>query len=162
MSHDPFFLKGVADYWDGSPQALRLAPSANSYKIVEWDIDEFCLAQAHRDFFLMRRFLEDGATVGTDMVTVARAIRPYLEGYFRNRFPGRFLRGQTFGSLIDTIRGAAPTDPLSALQPRVDQLDGLNAFTREFHHSNDGTAGVVNEIELRTRVQEALDFVQRG
>lgn len=163
LSHDPFFLKGIDDYFDGTGKTLRLGWADGSARLIAWNIDDHCLAQAHRDYFVLRRFLEEGTADASALVTVARAIRPYLEGYLRNRFPSRFPRGSTFGAFIREIREAPVDDALRTLQPRADDLDQLNTFTRRFHHSDaGGPPSTTTEAELRTWAQRAIAFVQAG
>lgn len=161
FSHDPFFLKGVDDYFNGTAQTLRLGTTAGSVGVLAWNIDEYCLSQAHRDYFVLRKFLEDGVGDAGQLITVARAIRPYLEGYLRHRFPARFPRGTNFGGLIAEIQGAQAGDELHSLQAKVRELEDLNGFTRRFHHSDVGGPPMpVSEGELRTWVGRAMAFVQ--
>ena len=163
LSHDPFFLKGIDDYFDGAAKTLRLGRTLSSATVIPWDIDEYCLAQAHRDYFVLRRFLDEGVVDQTELITVARSIRPYLEGYLRNRFPKRFPRGLNFGKLIAEIRDADDSDALSSLKLKADELTELNSFTRRFHHADTGGPPVtVSESELRTWSERAIQFVQAG
>ena len=161
LSHDPFFLKGIADLYADDARTLRLARSGLTYTIKPWDIDHHCLSEAHKDYFLLRKFVEDGLPDGADLHTVARAIRPYVEGYLRNRFPDRFSGKQMLGTLIDAIRNAPAGDDLAVLKDRLADLEDLNAFSRQVHHAGAGGPPVaLSETEVKGFVDRALTFVR--
>lgn len=162
LSHDPFFLKGIADHYQGRPKTLRLTRTGDTYTLRPWDVEQYCLAEAHKDYFVLRGFLEEGLPEGTDLITVARSIRPYIEGALRHLYPGRFSDGENLGSLVAAIRDAEAPDDLAALQDRLKDLEDLNAFSRRVHHAGTGGPPAVNsEAELQPWVELAIDFVRR-
>lgn len=159
LSHDPFFLKGLRDSAaEGTEiKLLYVARKTNGFTIRVWNVDDYCLHQNHRDYFVLQRFLRDGAAPGTDLVPVARAIRPYVEGALRFRFPTDFGGDVMLGQMIARIRDAT-TGPLTSLKAGLTTLDDLNTYSRPFHHG--GATPVPNEPELQTKVQLAITYVQ--
>lgn len=159
LSHDPFFLKGIRDLSDGETKALRLARASSTYTLKEWDIAHHCMSEAHRDYFILRKFLDDGLPDGTAAHTVARSIRPYIEGYLRNRFPDKFAGKKMLGNLIEAIRQAGAGDELVSLQSRLTDLEDLNSFARRAHHASEG-GPPVTEAEVAAYATRALEFVR--
>jgi wobble nucleotide-excising tRNase len=161
LSHDPFFLKGIADLYEGAHKSLRLARAGATHTIKTWDIHHFCLNEAHKDYFLLRRFVEEGLPDGADLHTVARAIRPYIEGYLRHRFPDRFSGRQMLGQFIQAIDEAAADDELAVLKAKLQDLTDINGFARRIHHGPDGgPPAVVSETEVKAFCERALSFVR--
>jgi wobble nucleotide-excising tRNase len=163
LSHDPFFLKGVADLSEPSTKALRLVRTAGTYTLRDWDISRHCLSVAHKDYFVLKRFLDDGLPDGGELVTVARAIRPYVEGYLKNRFPDVISERGMLGEVITAIRAAASGDDLASLQNRVEELEDINNFSRRVHHSDEGGPPLtLHDDEVRAYIERALAFVRSG
>jgi len=65
---------------------------------------------------------------------VAKAIRPLLEGYYHRRFPGRIPRKLTFGQIIALAANAQAGDPLTYLQPLLEEMGELNDYAGQFQH----------------------------
>ncbi len=157
LSHEPFFLKGIRDNEGAADvKTLYVARKGNGYTLREWNIEDYCLNQSHKDYFVLQRFQRDGAAPGTDLIPVARAIRPYVEGALRFLFPGSFTDDPMLGQMIARIR-TATTGPLVRLQHKLDTLDDLNTYARRFQHAD---AASPNEPELRTYVDRVLSYVQ--
>jgi len=161
LSHDPYFLKRVYDSHIGAPvKAMHIVRDGQSHELQEWNIDRYCLAEAHQDYFALRTFLEEGASNSPELRAVGRAIRPYLEGAMRHRFPEQFGAGEWLGDFIGQIR-AATNGPLLPLKGKLAELDALNEYSKTFHHSGEqALPAVPNEDELRTYVSRAIQFVQ--
>ncbi|MFA5061680.1 MAG: AAA family ATPase [Patescibacteria group bacterium] len=164
LSHDADFLKHIYDtnIDKATIKSLQVTRDGATYAIKEWDILKACLEAAYRDFFLLRRYLDEGLSTGGDLLTIARAIRPYLEGQLRGRFPDAFPATDYLGDFIGRIRNAGAGTLLVGLQPRVQELTDINDYSKQFHHNGPGAPPVVNPIELETFVKRTLIYGQLG
>lgn len=166
LAHDPFFLRDLRDQLkkDGcSIATLSIERVANDYSVISAvEFDTLAASDYYRDFGLVRDF-ESGAK-GLDIRSVAKAIRPMLEGYLHRRFPGQIDRGRLFGDIVGQIRTSVAPSPLIHMQPLVDRLQEVNDYAGKFHHIADGKADIVavDEGELLTYCRKALDIVYRG
>jgi wobble nucleotide-excising tRNase len=162
LSHDPFFLKGIDDLFQASNiKTLRLTRRGNTQSIREWDVSQFCLSEAHKDYFILRKFIEDGLPDESDLRTIIRAIRPYLEGYLRHRYPDRFTGKIMIGEMLSIIRNSASTDEISILLPKLQELEDINTFSRTAHHGSDGSPTQrTTETEVMSFVERTLNFVR--
>jgi hypothetical protein len=65
---------------------------------------------------------------------VARAIRPFLEGMLRARFPGQFQPNEWLGDFISKIRNAGNTDGLQHAQADLSEIEAINDYSKKYHH----------------------------
>jgi wobble nucleotide-excising tRNase len=103
MSHDAFFLQSLHSE-DGTAKTLHITRQSGAHQMREWDIEDHCASQAHRDYFLLKSFLDDGVPTGSDLTGIARRIRPYVEDYVRHKYPGDFRGEVNLGKCIEKIR----------------------------------------------------------
>jgi len=87
-----------------------------------------------------------------------------VEGNLHRRFPGHIEDGVTFGIILDRVKNAGSTDPLSALQSQLPALRDFNDFAATFHHETAGIAlrDDVTDGELQVYGRKALAFVHLG
>ncbi|MDE2148836.1 MAG: hypothetical protein KGJ55_03155, partial [Gammaproteobacteria bacterium] len=99
-----------------------------------------------------------------DPKSVAKAIRPMLEGYLHRRFPGLLSKDLLFGQVVGLIRDSAAPSPLYHAKNLVDELSEINDYAGQFHHDTnlDADTAVVTAAELKTFVDRALGVVHRG
>lgn len=160
LSHDSFFLKRLFDSAHGlETKCLKTARETNSYTVKEWNILEYFLKEAHQEYFQLCSYLKDGVLEDDDLTNVARAIRPYLEGHFRHRFPDALDQNEYLGDMIGKIRVAPESSPLARMKPKLAELEDLTNYANGFHHSSTPTPRPM-DAELRPYVQRALAFVQ--
>lgn len=159
MSHDAGFLKSIYDE-DPTAKTLHIARRSGSHELEVWDIEEHCKSQAHRDYFMLKSFLSAGVPKGTDLASIARRIRPYVEDYVRHKYPGDFSGGAMLGQCIEAIRSASSTDGAGAFKPKLAELEDINDFGKRFMHSDGQPAGQVSEQELQTFAKRAIALVQ--
>ena len=97
-------------------------------------------------------------------MSVAKAIRPMLEGYLHRRFPGLLAKDLMFGQVVVHIRDAIVPSPLAYAKNLVDELNEINDYAGQFHHDTnpDPDAVVVTAAELKTFVNRALAVVHKG
>lgn len=161
LSHDPYFLKGLLDGMESADvRTLTLARQGSGFTLQPWDVDEYCLLQSHKDYFVLKRFAADGVSPGSEPLIVARSIRPYLEGNLRHRFPAEFSGIHMLGKMIAKIREAQAA-PLNLLQLQLSELEDINDYSKRFHHGGPGAPPTPNEAELFAYVERAFKFVQQ-
>jgi hypothetical protein len=93
--------------------------------------------------------------------TVARAIRPFLEGWLRSRFPGQFQQNEWLGDFISKVRAADSTNGLQHAKADIGALEAINSYSKKYHHQQNANADseTVNSDELHGYVKRTLRLV---
>ncbi len=166
LAHDPYFIRDLRDalHKDNktTPIAVfQLAHAPDDYtSFASLDVDKECESV----YFQHHRLLNDFATgKGGDAKSVAKAIRPMLEGYLHRRFPAIIPKSLLFGQIVVLIREALPISPLRHAKNLVEELNEINDYAGQFHHDTNSSADsvVVIASELKTFVERALQVVHR-
>jgi len=163
LSHDALFLNSV---WKGARRLDKLSPSALKISrlgdcdstLADWDITSAIQEQYLRECRTLQSFRHGGRE---DPDQVARCIRPVLEHNLRARFPTELGEQEGLGKMIVCIRQADASSCLAALQPRLSDIERLDAYAAPEHHDDRlrRAQPARNETELRTYVSTALDFL---
>jgi len=167
LAHDVYFIRDLRDIFlkedKTSPISMfQMVGTSNGYTdFAMIDIDKECesvYAQHHR---LLNQYSNG---VGGDHKSVAKAIRPMLEGYLHRRFPGLLPKDLLFGQVVILIRDTTSKSPLRHAQNLVVELNEINDYAGQFHHDTnpDADSTVVTPSELKTYVERALDVVYKG
>ena len=167
FAHDPYFLRDLRDALrkddkTASIAMLQLTAAPHNYTdFSSLDIDRECesvYAQHHR--------LLNGFSTGSggDTNTVAKAIRPMLEGYLHRRFPGLLPKDLMFGQVVLHIRDSVAPSPLCHAARLVNELNEINDYAGQFHHDTNPDADTVitTPAELKAFVDRALCVVHKG
>ena len=163
LAHDPYFLRDLRDTLRKEDKAapiaiFQLVAAQNSYTdFASIELDKECESVYSRHHRLLNDF---GAGKGGDPKSVAKAIRPMLEGYLHRRFPGLVPKDLMFGEVVALIRGSVAPNPLCHAKNLVDELNEINGYAGQFHH--DANSGAVTATELQTFVDRALCVVHKG
>jgi wobble nucleotide-excising tRNase len=161
LSHDAFFLKGVLDSSDRTGTAcLQVVRDADSHALRAWDAADYFLREAHQEYFLLRSYLADGPPENGDLTSIARAIRPYLEGHLRHRFPDEFGPTEWLWDFVEKVRGAPTGSALAGLATKMVELEALNGYSKGVHHGSTTPVPRPTDAELQPWVRRALAFVQ--
>lgn len=161
MSHDAFFLKGVLGSSDrATSTCLQVLREGETHVLRPWDVDNYFLREAHQEYFLMRSYLADGPMAHSDLTSIARAIRPYLEGHLRNRVPDAFSPSEWLGDMIAKIRSASTGTDLARMLPKLDELEKINGYSKPFHHASIPAPPRPSDAELQPWVRRTLEWVQ--
>ena len=168
FAHDAHFIRSLRDALRKEDKAtqiamFQLALVAGDYtNFAPLDIDKECESA----YFQHHRLLNEFVTgKGGDARSVAKAIRPMLEGYLHRRFPGLVPTDILFGQVVVLIRDAKAPSPLSHAQDLVDDLNEINEYAGQFHHDTNPSGAdtvVVVATELKTFVEHALSVVHKG
>lgn len=167
LAHDPYFLRDLREYFKKEDKAAPIATFQLSRTAGEYstfspiDLDAECESAYFRHHRMLNDFV-DGK--GGDARSIAKTIRPMLEGYLHRRFPGRISKDLLFGQVVVLIRDAKAPSPLCHAQALVEELNEINEYAGQFHHDTNPSADtvVVVEPELKTFVERALGVVHRG
>jgi wobble nucleotide-excising tRNase len=168
LAHDPYFIRDIRDELtskDGQTRIsiLQLRHSDKDYSdLGEFNVDQKCESPYYRHHRMLSEFCETGAH---EVREVAKAIRPFLEGYLHRRFPGLLPKDQMFGGILIFIRDVTAPHPAVHAQPLTTELQEINGYAGQFHHdTNPGNADTVPVVatELKGYCQQALHIVHSG
>ncbi len=159
LSHDPHFLKMVYDKHNSSEiKTLQLPKLASGSVIGEWDIETELQSNYLKNYSILLAYFRDSSGEKT---SVARAIRPFLEGLLRTHFPGHFTENEWLGDFIKKIREASEDSGLSHAKPDLEEIESINEFSKKFHHDQNPNANseLINEDELSGFTKRTLALV---
>ena len=167
LAHDVYFIRDLRDALRKEDKAAEIAIfqltlAANDYTgFASLDIDKECESAYFQHHRLLNEFI---AGKGSDLRSVAKAIRPMLEGYLHRRFPGLVPKELLFGQVVRLIQDALVPSPLCHAQDLVDELNEINEYAGQFHHDTNPSADTVVLVatELKTFVEHALSVVHKG
>ncbi len=167
LAYDPYFLRDLSEYFKKEDKAAPIAAfqlrrTTGEYSTFDSvDLDVECESPYFRHHRMLNDFV-DGK--GGDTMSIAKAIRPMLEGYLHRRFPGHIPQDLLFGQVVVLVRDAKTPSPLCHAQTLVEELNEIKEYAGQFHHDTNPSADtiVVVEPELKTFVERALGVVHRG
>jgi wobble nucleotide-excising tRNase len=173
LGHDLYFLRDLQDRLRKSyPRnvshdvkcfQLKRVGQDGYTNFANFDIDIACESEYYKHHRMLTEFVEGSST--TELIFIAKAIRPLLEGYLHRRFPNCIDRGLLFGSIIDKIRNSPPNKPLSYVEsPVINELNAINSYAGQFHHDTNPSPNPVRirDTELKTFAERALKIVHKG
>jgi wobble nucleotide-excising tRNase len=167
LAHDLHFLRDFRDSLHKedttSVAVLQLGYAVDGYtNFAPIDLDKECASRYYLDHQLLSEFVNGNPAA--EKRTVAKAIRPMLEGYLHRRFPGLLPKGIMFGEVVGLIRDADAGSPLIHAQPLVARLNSINQYAGLFHHNTNPDAESVelSHGELLTYARRALNVVYGG
>jgi len=142
-------------------RTLRIIRKGQTSCISEYDIDKETASPYFQNYKTLDKYIQQGGDSPEVKLAVGKCIRPLLEGYLRIKFPGAFHSKQWLGEMITAIRDASATSVLSKIQNRLSQLEGLNSYSKKFHHETNPNLHnqTINESELTTYAKQSLDFI---
>ncbi len=116
------------------------------------DIDSITSIDYFKNYSILDNYL-NGSYDGEE-ISVARCLRPLLEGYLRVRFPKDFKSDKWLGDFIGIIRQSNNATLLALLT----ELEDINEYSKKFHHE-DGIVALIDSNELRSFVSRTLGFL---
>jgi wobble nucleotide-excising tRNase len=168
LAHDAYFIRDFRDALfkddkSASIVILQLALAPGEYSdFAELDIDRECESV----YFQHHRLLNDFVTgKKCDIRSVAKAIRPMLEGYLHRRFPCLIPKSLMFGGVVALIRDAVAPNPLCHAAGLVEVLNEINDYAGQFHHDTNPDSAdsvVATASELKTFADKALVVIHKG
>ena len=161
LSHDPQFLKIIWDQLSSSNmKTLQLSKVGNSVAITEWDIKEETKNLYFKQHDSLMAFIYDG--IGeNDLLSIARKIRPVIEGWLRYRYPNQFTPKEWLGDMTKKIQEAGDDQPLSHSKDSFDDLYDIKEYTNKYHHNqiNPSDNEPIDQTELEGYVKRTLNLM---
>ncbi len=165
LSHSTDFLARVHDGFREPGVELRLLQIERGHgggsRIAPWDIEEALKSTFEKHLAKLTDFVHDGEGQELDVILHVRQV---LEFDLRRR-QGLALAGAAWlGDMIEAIRMAVPESALRELQSHAGVLSEVNDYVKRYYHGPSKSAIAnhppIDDTELRTHIQLALDFVQ--
>ncbi|MHB9150942.1 MAG: AAA family ATPase [Thermoleophilia bacterium] len=143
----------------GECKMLCIRRENGSSCLREWDSMNRDLATDYfRNYFTIADFV-GGRAVSWELVS--RSLRPFLEDYLRQRFPGEFGVDEWLGQMTDRIEAATEDHPLTALKPKLDNIRLLAKATNPVHHGSTHSPGAeqLNASSTELYAKKTLDVI---
>lgn len=163
MSHDPHFcfkfFKLARDTGIATKTIKIIREGPRDSKIVEWDPASDTRTEYFKDCDKLSEFINSGAI--DDLTSIARRIRPVLEGNLGMRFPCTFPSNAWLGDMIKEIRDASDQDLLGEMKAKLPELEAINNFSKKFHHNKNDNADseTTTDTELKSFVKRTFEFI---
>ncbi len=158
LTHAPVFAKDLYDlFGSAATKCLCVKKLPTGSDINEWDIIHETESEYYKSYCVLEKYLLDGSG---DLLSVARCIRPVLEGNLRLCFPTIFKKREWLGDFIADIKNADSSDSISSLKKYLDELEAINDYSKDFHHPS-YDASTINSTELNTYVDRTIKFLSR-
>ena len=154
LSHNKNYLYKV---WESDNQAkcytLETEQSGEGTMFCEWDI-----RQDMKDEHYKRDLLLRNCTSNQSVCTkaVVKEIRLHLEAYLKHSCPTHFPPEITLGRFISKCKEKIGSDEEILSKTRLDELDSINKFARDYHHENDVLG---NKTQIQSFVKRTLKFI---
>lgn len=159
LSHDAHFLRLLFDDPSATNvKTLQMSRAGDTTVIGEWDIQVETQSSFEKDFSALLGFYRERKG---EPRSIARTIRPFLEGMLRTHFPGHFQANEWLGDFISKIRAADATNGLQHAKADLDELDAINSYSKKYHHQQNASADSepINDDELHGYVKRTLRLV---
>lgn len=163
LCHDPHFLNDLRRRLSRSHSQIK--PVVHEIRRVKddyselgpCDLDKICESDYQRAHRMVREYVDGQSSV--DRRSLAKELRPLMEGFLKRRFPPPILEARAnLGGIIKSItEGAHPK--LAHAKQYVGKLDALNQFDTRFHHDDGNEQGAPNDAELQQFAKMTLDVI---
>jgi wobble nucleotide-excising tRNase len=156
LSHDPRFLQMIerdAPQKETSTYQITCDDVGNG-DLKSWSSSDELKAIYIRQAETILEYAKHGSLLsGVTHSSIHQQVRPFMEDFILNRFPGRFPAKTFLSDMAASIRAAGPSD---ALFGDVEDIDALNEYTRPNMH---GGAVVTDPTALRAQCKKVQRIV---
>lgn len=143
-----------------NPETLKINILPKNRSICNVSFEELLLKGLLKDITELHLFLEGSLTDESDMLRVARSIRPALEGMFRIKFFNHLNKKEWLGDMIKHVKESEENSVFYKLKPYLEELTDINDYSKEFHHGNIIQSSIIDYQELLTFVKRTLKLVE--
>ncbi len=164
MSHDKYFLRSIFDNEKTAEiKSLSINRGPNGSLIKEWDIENDTMNSYFKDFYKMLHYINNGVEE-SELRSIARCIRPVLEGYFRIKYPKYFKENEWLGDLIKKIDQDITTgsNTLNFTAVRFSELKNINDYSKKYHHKFNQSADseAISDDELKPFIERTIKIIE--
>ncbi|MEO6327422.1 MAG: AAA family ATPase [Ginsengibacter sp.] len=144
--------------------SLQILNDNNTSHLCDFNIEEETLSGLLKDYCCASSYLKSNAKNDIQRRSIARCLRPMLEGYFRLKFYGEFNSTDWLGTFIKRIRESVSGDKLNKLINDIEEIEAINDYSKKYHHSFHPTtaeAESIYDFELRNYVERTFQLIEK-
>lgn len=153
LTHDLIFAKKYFDRTHHGNNLLMLEIYKKQFR--SFNIDKVHLSEYTRNYYILDDYVNNNSEESS--LSVARAIRPLIEGHLRMHYPKHFTCNKWLGDFIVLLRDATNVEPYFGIKDKLSEIEDLNEYSKQFHHEN-ANSQQINQTELRNFAELALKF----
>lgn len=161
FSHDVDFLEILNKKLKSSDTELyQIKRHLSNESIFDYfDIEKETRGDYFKHYDVLQNYLNN--CYESELINIARCIRPLLESNLRMRFPGLLSKNKWLGNYIAKIRECNQDCILSVLKDKLEELNEINEFSKKFHHGEEkGNKPIpIEDGELMPIVKKTLKFI---
>lgn len=162
LTHDLHFAKDLSRELRNA-KSLEIKPLPKDRTIVETNFDSMLLTGLMKDVETLHSLFTLEKVDQSDLLRIARSIRPSLEGMFRIKYFGEFQEKDWLGDMINRIRNSEEDSRFSRLKNYLGEIEDVNEYSKKFHHSSsqyiDETIDFQELYTFVSRTLKVLDFI---
>lgn len=154
------------DIWENAkftttPKVLWIKRVGKYSTIEQMNIKEVTRSNYSKNYFDLVAYLENGPLSDSHKRSVAKLIRPTLEGYYRVKFPLDFTIEERLGTFIEKIEQTEKGDRLFTLKRQMEELSEINHFASKYHHDQNPHADteLIDDTELSSYIRRSLEII---
>jgi wobble nucleotide-excising tRNase len=168
LGHDAYFLRDLRDdlhhYHQGNVPihlAKLIRSENNNTNFDQLDLEKECASKYYSSYKKIQDFVEGQVS---DPSSVARSIRPLIEGYLHRRFPGHIKKSTLVGKIVGDVNAATSPNPLVHLKPLTSEITQIIDYAGKFHHdaSSSDSQDSIDDSELLSYAKRALTIIHKG
>ncbi len=164
LSHDAYFLRELWSKFERTNTAtLCIRRAGNSSQIEMWNIEKETDTDYIRNYRELSEYMENGDADSEKMRSVARCIRPALEGYFRMKYPLDFGVKEWLGDFIRKVRASAVGSRLHPMKDTVDEIEKISEYSAKYHHKQNLNydTETIDDVTLRSYINRTFKVIHQ-
>ncbi|MCG3139527.1 MAG: hypothetical protein HDKAJFGB_00404 [Anaerolineae bacterium] len=162
LSHDPYFLRELWGKFERSNAAtLCIKRTGNSSHIEAWNIEKETDTDYIVNYRELYEYMENGDLESEQMRSVARCIRPALEGYFRMKYPLDFSAKEWLNDFIRKVRASTSDSRLFAMKGIIDETEKISEYSSKYHHKQNHNTEPIDDVTLRSYVNRTFKIIHQ-
>jgi wobble nucleotide-excising tRNase len=164
LSHDAYFLRDLWDKFERVNTAtLCIRRAGKSSQIETWNIENETDTGYILNYRELFEYLEDGDSSNAQMRSIARCIRPALEGYFRMKYPLDFGIKEWLGNFIQKVRNSSEGDRLFPMKDTIDEIEKISQYSSKYHHKQNLNHDTepIDDIEMQGYIKRTFKIIHQ-
>jgi ABC-type proline/glycine betaine transport system ATPase subunit len=141
---------------------LKIEKRNTSSGLYYHDITTEFLTGVQKDIKTVKDYLQDDDTNISEKRDVIRCIRPILEGVIKIKYFDIIENNLWLGDIIGLIQKANADSRLHKLKNIVSELNELNDYTKQYHHSSSNNKNEnINNNELKNYINVLIKTIDK-